>query len=133
MTQEQEIEIEERILRRIPLEIAGLSAVLSVPAVFLFDLTTAILFLAGGVFGAVTFTWLKQTVYHVLSRERKKALTTAILMYSVRLILIIGIFFIIIFFFSEKILSFSAGFSTLLIVFFAEAVGAFLNFKQWKH
>ena len=131
--QEGNTDIEERILRRIPVEICVLTAALSVPAGLLFDLTTGLLFLAGGIFGAVTFIWLKQAASRFLSREKKKALTSAVLMYSVRLILIIGIFFIIIFFFSEKILAFAAGFSTLLIVFFLEAVGAFLNFRQWKN
>jgi len=46
--------------------------------------------------------------------------------------LIIGIFFIIIFFFSKKILSFVVGFSMIIPVFLIEAAGALSKLKQWK-
>jgi hypothetical protein len=46
--------------------------------------------------------------------------------------LICGVFFIIILLFPRKILAFGAGFSTVIPVFLAEAVGALLRMKTWK-
>jgi len=51
--------VEEKILRRIPLEVAALAALLSVFAALLFDLLTGIVFLAGGLVSALSFVWLK--------------------------------------------------------------------------
>ncbi len=127
-----ELEIEEKILKRIPFEIAGLSAVLSIPLLFFFDITACLLFFAGGLFSAVNFIWLKSSVSHFLLPDKRKPLASAILLYAARLILIIAVFFIIILFFSKQILIFVAGFSSLIIVFFIEAASTFFKLKQWK-
>lgn len=123
---------EERILRRIPGEILVLSAVLALAAWPLFDPPTALLFFSGGALAAVGFLWLKQSLTRFLLKGRAGALRSAILLYVLRLVLICGVFFIIILLFPRKILAFGAGFSTVVPVFLAEAVGALLRMKTWK-
>jgi len=123
---------DERILRRIPLEILGLSAVLALAAWPLFDGPTALVFFAGGGLAALGFVWLKGSLTRFLLRDKAHALRGAILLYALRLVLICGAFFIIILLFPRKILAFGAGFSTLVPVFLAEGVGALLRLKTWK-
>ena len=105
---------DERIVRRIPGEILLLSAVLALPAVFLFDAVTALLFFGGGALAALGFLWLKQSLTRFLLRDRAGALRSAILLYALRLVLICAAFFIII------------------LLFLAEGVGALLRMKTWK-
>lgn len=126
-------DIEERILKRIPFEILGIAVILSVPVLFFFNISSALLFIAGGVLSALSFIWLKQAVSRFLLKDKRKALSSAVFIYILRLILIIAVFFIIIFFFSKMILAFVAGFSTLILVFFIEAAGALIKLKQWKN
>ena len=123
---------EERILRRIPREILALAAVMALPGVFLFGPPTALLFFAGGALAALGFLWLKQSLSRFLLRGKAGALRSAILLYALRLVLICGAFFIIILLFPRKILAFGAGFSTIVLVFLGEGVGALLRMKTWK-
>jgi membrane protein YdbS with pleckstrin-like domain len=146
---------EEKILRRIPVEIFILSFVVALASIFLFHPTTALFILAGGAFSALSFIWLKQSISRLLLfkngdrhlkeeepipifREpvpffdKKKALRSALILYGIRLVLIIAIFFIIIFFFSRNIIAFVAGFSAIVPVFLAEAIVALSRMKQWK-
>ena len=53
---------EEKILRRIPLEIAVLSFIIALFSLLFFSPLTALFILAGGVFSAVSFIWLKQNL-----------------------------------------------------------------------
>jgi len=152
---------DEKILRRIPLEIVALSCLLALIAFPLFDALTALLIISGGALATLSFLWLKQTISKLLivkkenSRSRvkngdspkeemgqspffqspsfKKVLRTALPFYILRIVLILGIFFIIIFFFSNKIIAFMVGFSTLVPVFLIEAVIALSKMKQWKN
>jgi len=152
---------DEKILRRIPLEIVGLSCLMALIAFPLFDALTALLIIAGGALATLSFLWLRQTVSKLLivnkvdSRSKlkngdspkeetgqspffqspsyKKALRLALPFYVLRIVLILGIFFIIIFFFSNKIIAFAVGFSTLVPVFLIEAVIALSKTKQWKN
>lgn len=138
---------EERILRRVPGEILGLSAVTALASLFFFSPLTAIFILAGGAFSALSFLWLKQNISRLLllknggssSGEKgqslffKKALKSTLAFYILRLVLIIAVFFIIILFFSRKILAFAAGFSVVIPVFLAEALIALSRMKQWKN
>jgi hypothetical protein len=64
--------------------------------------------------------------------DKKKALRSALALYGIRLVLILAIFFIIIFFFSRNIIAFAAGFSTMIPVFLAEAIVGLSRVKQWK-
>lgn len=123
---------EEKILRRIPLEITALSVLIALIAVPLFDPLTGLLVLGGGALATLSFIWLKQTISKFLIPDKKKALRLALPFYFLRIVLILGIFFIIIFFFSKKILGFVVGFSTLVPVFLAEASIALSKMKQWK-
>ncbi len=152
---------EEKILRRIPVEIFILSFVIALGSIFLFHPTTALFIFAGGAFSALSFIWLKQSISRLLPIkngdsslkkwgqekkgdrhlkeeepvpffDKKKALRSALALYGIRLVLIIAIFFIIIFFFSRNIIAFVAGFSAIVPVFLAEAIVALSRMKQWK-
>jgi len=122
----------ESILRRIPFEIIILAAVLGLATVFLFGLLTGLFFFAGGILAALSFLWLKKSLTRALLRERAQAVRSGILLYLLRLILIIGIFFIIILVYPKKILAFTAGFSTVIPVFLGETALALARMKQWK-
>lgn len=124
--------LEERILRRIPVEILAASAVLALPAVLLFDLPTGLVFLAGGAFAALGFVWLKQSLTRFLAREKKGALRSGIILYALRLVLICAVFLLIILLYPRKILAFGAGFSVLVLVSLVEGVRALLLMRTWK-
>jgi hypothetical protein len=124
---------EEEILKRIPKKILGLSIIVSIPAVFLFDLGTGFFVLIGGAVSAINFIWLNQILSKVLLREKRKALKTSSLFFGLRLVLILVIFFIIIFFFSNKTIAFAAGFSSIIVVLLFEAVTVMSRLKTWKN
>lgn len=141
---------EERILRRIPLEIAVLSFIIALFSLLFFSPLTALFILAGGAFSAVSFIWLKQNISKLILLKNggspsekkglspflppsfKKAILSTLLFYSLRLVLILAIFFIIIFFFSKNIIAFIVGFSTVVPVFMVEAAAMFIRLKKWK-
>ena len=125
--------LEERVLRRIPLETLALSFVLALGLLAAFGPLVAALFFAGGALTAAGFLGLKQAVDRFVSVPKKKALVSGILLYGLRLLLICAVFFIIILFFSKKIIAFAAGFSTVIPVFMAEALAALLRDKKWKN
>ena len=124
---------EERILKRIPLEIILLSIVLAIGTWIVFDGMSALLFFAGGILAAINFIWMKQAISKFLHTGKKKAVRSGMAVYGLQLLLILGIFFIIILFFSEKTLAFAAGFSTLIVIFLGEAVAGLSKLKQWKN
>lgn len=126
-------EEEERILKRIPQEIFLLSFVLAIGTWIVFDGMSALLVFAGGILAAINFIWMKQAIPRFLYTGKKKAMRSGIAVYGLGLLLILGIFFIIILFFSEKILAFAAGFSALIVVFLGEAVAGLSKLKQWKN
>lgn len=132
MTSEQAGLSEETFLRRIPVEIAALSALLAVPAGLLFDPATGLFFFAGGLFSALGFLWLKQSLTRLLSRGVRGARRSGVLLYALRLVLICAVFFLIILVYPKKILAFVAGFSTVVPVALAEAVRGLLLLKKWK-
>ncbi len=128
---------EEKILRRIPLEIAVLSFIIALFSLLFFSPLTALFILAGGVFSAASFVWLKQNISKLIlfkngGSPSKKAILSTLLFYSLRLVLILAIFFIIIFFFSKNIIAFIVGFSTVVPVFMVEAVSMLFRLKKWK-
>lgn len=125
--------IEENIIRRIPFEIIILAAAFGIGASLIFDLLTGLFFFAGGALAALSFLWLKQSLTRVLLREKAKAVRSGILLYVFRLILILGLFFIIIFAYPNKLLAFAAGFSTVIPVFLGETAVALARMKQWKN
>jgi ATP synthase I chain len=123
---------EERILRRVPLEILIISAVLAVGAAFVFDPPTGLVFFAGGALAALTFAWLRQSVARLLAGGRKGALRSGIALYALRLALICAAFFLIILVYPKKILAFGAGFSVVVLVSLIEGIRALLLLRTWK-
>ena len=124
--------LEERVLRRVPVEIVVLAAVLALAAALVFDPLTGLFVLAGGVFSALGFAWLKGALTRLLSRERKGALRSGIVLYALRLVLICAVFFLIILVYPKKILAFVAGFSSVIPVALAEGVRGLLLLRTWK-
>jgi uncharacterized membrane protein len=124
--------LEERILRRIPVEIAVLAAVVGLVAALLLDLLTGIFVVAGGLFAALGFVWLKQSLTRFLSRERKGALRSGIGLYALRLGLICAVFFLIILLYPKKILAFAAGFSAVVPVALLEGLRGLVLMRTWK-
>lgn len=127
------LSLEEKILKRIPKEIFGLSLIVSIGAAFLFGMETGVFVLAGGILSTLNFIWLNQILSRVLLRGKRSALRTSGLYFGLRLVLIIAIFFIIIFFFSNKIIAFAAGFSSIIVVLLFEAVSVLSRLKTWKN
>ena len=124
--------LEERVLRRIPVEIAVFAAVLALAAALLLDPLTGLFVLAGGVFSAFGFAWLKRALTRILSRDKKGALRSGIVFYAVRLVLICAVFFLIILVYPKKIIAFVAGFSTVVPVTLLEGVRGLLLMRKWK-
>ena len=124
--------LEERILRRMPAEIAALAAVLAFAAGILLDPLTGVFVFAGGLFSALGFIWLKQSLTRFLSREKKGALRSGILLYGLRLVLICAVFFLIILVYPKKIIAFVAGFSAVVPVSLFEGVRGLLLLRTWK-
>lgn len=124
---------DEKILRRIPKEVLFLSFITALASLFAFDLLTSLFVLAGGTLSVLSFIWLKQTLYKFLLIGDKKPLKFALVFYLLRLVLILAIFFIIIYFFSKKIIAFVAGFSIIVPVFLAEAAISLSQMKKWKN
>ena len=124
---------EDKVLRRIPIETLVCTIFAAVAGFFLYDYLIALLVLAGGLFSMLNFYWLKQTISKALTPNKKKSLRSAIPLYLVRILLILAIFFIIIVFFSQKILAFVVGFSMIVPVFLIEAGVALAKLKQWKN
>lgn len=125
--------LEEKILRRIPLEILLVACVLAAPVAFIFDALTSIFVLAGAAVSAAGFIWLRESLGKALLKGKKDALKTGIILYTLRLLLIIGAFLIIIFLFPKKILAFAAGFSTVIPAILAEGVRALASSRPWKN
>jgi len=124
--------IEEKILRRIPREVIVTAAALGLLAALVFNPLTGVFFLAGGALAALGFVWLKISLTQVLSREKARAIRSGILLYVIRFVLILGVFFFIILVYPKKLLAFAAGFSTVIPVFLGETVLALARMKQWK-
>jgi len=124
--------LEERILRRIPVEIVILAAVFGAAAGLVLDALTGLFVLAGGVFAAIGFVWLKQSLSRFLSREKKGALRSGIGLYALRLVLICAVFFLIILLYPRKIIAFVAGFSAVVPVSLFEGVRGLLLMRTWK-
>ncbi len=127
------IGIEEKILRRIPLEIILISFFVSLASLAFFDALSSLFIFSGGAFSALSFFWLNRSLSKLLMGEKKKALKSTLIFYLIRLVLILTIFFIIIFFFSKKIIAFIAGFSIIILVIFLETLVAAFKGKEWKN
>ena len=124
--------VEEKILRRIPLEILGLALLGFIFAWILKDAGSGLFVLLGGCLAALGFISLKHSISRLLGPDKKRAMRSAVLLYGVRLVLIIAVFSIIILFFPGRIYAFIFGFSAIILVFLVEAVVALSRMKSWK-
>ena len=124
--------LEEKILRRIPFEVIAFAAFFAVPVGLVFGALAGVFFLGGGALAAVGFLWLKSSLTRVLAKGKAQALRSGVLLYVLRFVLILGVFFIIILLYPEKLLAFAAGFSSVIPVFLGEAVVALARMKTWK-
>ncbi|MEW5902649.1 MAG: ATP synthase subunit I [Acidobacteriota bacterium] len=123
---------EEKILRRIPLETLVVALFAAGAALLFFSPQTSLFILAGGLFSAWNFLWLKRALTRILNPDKRKAVRSSVALYFVRLLLITAVFLIIILLIPRMILAFAAGFSTIILVFMAEAVRGFSRLKKWK-
>ena len=123
---------EERVLRRIPLEVPIIAFVLASIALLFFTPLTGVFILAGGIFSALSFVWLKKALFRFLGPDRRRAVRSGLAFYLLRLLLLLAVFSIIILLFPRMILAFVAGFSSLILAFLAEATMAVSQLKQWK-
>jgi membrane-associated HD superfamily phosphohydrolase len=123
---------EERVLRRIPLEVPIIAFVLAIIALLFFTPLTGVFILAGGIFSALSFIWLKKALLRFLSQDRRRAVRSGLALYLLRLVLLLAVFSIIILVFPRMILGFVAGFSSLVLAILAEAAIAVSQMKQWK-
>jgi hypothetical protein len=132
MTTPDQAAFEDRLLRRIPREIAGAAAALGLAAALLFDPATGLFVFAGGLVSALGFAWLKQSLTRFLAKGVQGARRSGVVLYALRLVLICAVFFLIILVYPKKILAFVAGFSTVVPVTLAVAVRGLLQLKKWK-
>jgi len=123
---------EERVLRRIPLEVAVIAFVLAILSILFFSPLTAVFILAGGILSALSFIWLKQALLRFISQDKRRAVRSGLALYLLRLILLLAVFSIIILLIPRMILAFVAGFSSLVLAFSVEAVVAAAQTKKWK-
>ena len=123
---------EEQILRRIPFEVVLLAALGALLALFLFSPLTGLFILAGGLFAAVSFVWLRTSLTRILGPDRRKAVRSGLGFYLLRLTLLLAVFSIIILLFPRMLLAFVAGFSSLILAFLIEAAMALSQMRRWK-
>ena len=125
--------LEERVLGRIPWEIAAAAALLGLGAFLLFDVPTGLFVLAGGLVSAASFVGMKKSLTLVLLKEKRKAVRSGMLLFGLRILLILLVFSIIILISPRRLLAFVAGFSTVVPVFLIEAVRAIFRTKPWNN
>jgi hypothetical protein len=123
---------EEKILHRIPLEVPVIAALLALLGLLVFSLMTGLFILAGGLFSAASFVWLKTSLSRFLGPDKRKAVRSGLAFYILRLFLLLAVFSIIILLFPRMILAFVAGFSSLILAFLVEAALAVSQMKKWK-
>jgi hypothetical protein len=123
---------EEKMLRRIPLEVPIIAALLALLGLLVFSPMTGLFILAGGLFSAASFVWLKTALNRFLGPDRRKAVRSGLVFYVLRLFLLLAVFSIIILLFPRMILAFVAGFSSLILAFLIEAAVAVSQMKKWK-
>jgi len=123
---------EKRVLRRIPLEVPIIALILASIALLFFTPLTGVFILAGGIFSALSFVWLKKALFRFLGPDRRRAVGSGLASYLLRLLLLLAVFSIIILLFPRMILAFVAGFSSLVLAIFVEAAIAVSQMEQWK-
>jgi hypothetical protein len=123
---------EETVLHRIPREVLLIAALGALLGLIVFSLMTGLFILAGGLFSAASFVWLKTALNRILGPDRRRAVRSGLVFYLLRLFLLLAVFSIIIVLFPRMILAFVAGFSSLILAFLIEASLAVSQMKKWK-
>ncbi len=124
---------DDAALRRIPLEIVAVAAVLALGGGLLFGWLTGVFIMAGGGLSALAFAWLKTAVTGFLLQEKRGARRRGVALYLVRLGLICLAFLAIILLFPKQIFAFAAGFSAVVLVLIREGWRAISLLKTWKN
>jgi DMSO/TMAO reductase YedYZ heme-binding membrane subunit len=112
----------ETSLNRVPFETIILGIVAGIISGLIFEPIAGILIFTGALVATVSFVSLKSFIDRYLSKQKSLVLRRAILMYSVRLMLICLVFLIIIFVFKGRAVAFMAGFSLIVISVLIEAI-----------
>jgi hypothetical protein len=124
--------LEERVLGRIPWEIAVAAALLGLGACLLLDIPTGLFVLAGGLISAASFVGMKKSLTLVLLKEKRKAIRSGMFLFGLRILLILLVFSTIILISPRRLLAFAAGFSMVVPVFLIEAMRAIFRTKPWN-
>ncbi len=132
MEEKKSAELFEKSLKRIPVETILLGCLASIFGWIFFDLISAGLLVAGALLGAAGFISLRAFVDRYIFKEKAVFRKRALILYSLRLLLICLVFLAIIFIFRGKIIAFVAGFSSLVVAILIEAIRNLVNIRQWK-
>jgi hypothetical protein len=122
----------EKSLKRVPIETLVIGCLASLLVLIFFDPVSAVLVAGGAVLAAVGFISLKSFVDRYLGGKRTVLVKRAIVLFSLRLLLICLVFLAIIFIFRDKVIAFVAGFSSMVVAVLIEAIKNLVNIKQWK-
>ncbi|HOE13482.1 MAG TPA: hypothetical protein PLP94_02735 [Candidatus Saccharicenans sp.] len=132
MEEKESAELFEKSLKRIPVETIALGCLASILGLIFFDLISAALLVAGALVAAAGFISLRSFVNRYVFREKTVFRKRALILYSLRLLLICLVFLAIIFIFRGKVIAFVAGFSSLVVAVLIEAIRNLVNIRQWK-
>ena len=132
MEEKKSAELFEKSLKRIPVETIVLGVLTSILGLVFFDLTSAGLLVAGALVAAAGFISLRSFVDRYIFKEKTVFRKRALIVYSLRLLLICLVFLAIIFIFRVKVIAFVAGFSSLVVAVLIEAIRNLVNIRQWK-
>ncbi|HOP60278.1 MAG: hypothetical protein KA522_02670 [Candidatus Saccharicenans sp.] len=132
MEEKESAELFEKSLKRIPVETIALGCLASILGLIFFDLISAALLVAGALVAAAGFISLRSFVNRYVFREKTVFRKRALILYSLRLLLICLVFLAIIFIFRSKVIAFVAGFSSLVVAVLIEAIRNLVNIRQWK-
>ena len=132
MEEKESAELFEKSLKRIPAETIALGCLASILGLIFFDLISAALLVAGALVAAAGFISLRSFVNRYVFREKTVFRKRALILYSLRLLLICLVFLAIIFIFRGKVIAFVAGFSSLVVAVLIEAIRNLVNIRQWK-
>jgi hypothetical protein len=122
----------EKSLKRVPVETLAIGCLASILVLLFLDPVSAVLVAGGAILAAVGFISLKSFVNRYLGGKRTVLVKRALVLFSLRLLLICLIFLAIIFIFRGKVIAFVAGFSSMVVAVLIEAIRNLVNIKQWK-
>jgi hypothetical protein len=122
----------EKSLKRVPIETLVLGCLASLLVLLFFDPVSAVLVAGGAILATAGFISLKSFVNRYFGGKRTVLVKRALVLFSLRLLLICLIFLAIIFIFRGKVIAFVAGFSSMVVAVLIEAIRNLVNIRQWK-